>query len=67
MAVAAGESHSVALKANGELVVWGSDYYNQLDIPPGLFGVVGIAAGSWHTVALKGDGTVAAFGASWGE
>lgn len=63
-AVAAGQSHSVALKDDGTVVAWGSNYYGECNIPSGLNNVVAIAAGMSHTLALKSDGTVVAWGAT---
>jgi alpha-tubulin suppressor-like RCC1 family protein len=76
IAVAAGSSHSVALKSDGTVLVWGSNSNGQLgtgttlselapvpvpSLGPGS-GVVAIAAGNLHTLALKSDGTVLAWG-----
>jgi len=54
--------HTVALKQNGTVVAWGSNYAGQIGVPTGLRDVAAIAAGSAHTLALKKDGTVAAWG-----
>ncbi|HWA27858.1 MAG TPA: LamG-like jellyroll fold domain-containing protein [Lacunisphaera sp.] len=73
VAVAAGNSHSVALKSDGTVWTWGSNSSGQLGdgtttqrttpVQIGsLSGVIAIAAGSIHTVALKSDGTVWAWG-----
>jgi alpha-tubulin suppressor-like RCC1 family protein len=70
MAMAAGGSHSVALKTDGSVVAWGAgnantgNYpdYGQSGVPVGLSGVTAIAAGGDHTVALKTDGSVVAWG-----
>ena len=65
IAVAAGGFHMVALKANGSVVAWGSNYnydYGQTRVPAGLNDAVAIAAGAYHTVALKKDGSVVAWG-----
>lgn len=65
VAIAAGGYHSVALKANGTLVAWGSNedfsgnYAGQAKVPVGLNGVVAITAGFAHTVALRLDLTPA--------
>ena len=64
-AIAAGGSHTVALKADGTVVAWGANQNGQTTIPAGLSGVKAIAAGQAHTVALKADGTVVAWGANW--
>ncbi|RFC52054.1 MAG: Alpha-tubulin suppressor/Alpha-tubulin suppressor/Alpha-tubulin suppressor [Verrucomicrobia bacterium] len=61
-ALAAGGSHSVALKGDGTVVAWGASWAGQATVPAGLSGVTAIAAGSNHSVALKSDGTVAAWG-----
>lgn len=65
--IAAGEYHTVALKADGSVVAWGATSDGHADIggvnrPDELFGVVAIAAGNDHTVALKADGKVVAWG-----
>ena len=60
--MAAGGSHTVALKQDGTVVAWGLNGQGQTTIPAGLIGVVAIAAGGDHTVALKQDGTVVAWG-----
>jgi alpha-tubulin suppressor-like RCC1 family protein len=72
-AIAAGGSHSMALRSDGTVWVWGSNNYGQLGdgtswnkvIPiqvPGLGGVTTISAGFDHTVVLREDGTVWAWG-----
>ncbi len=67
-AIAAGSSHTVALKDDGTVVAWGDNAYGQTTIPAGLSGVTAIAAGFYHTVALKDDGTVVAWGLNdWGQ
>ena len=55
VALAAGGSHTVALKQDGTVVAWGYNFYGQTTVPAGLSGVVAIAAGVGHTVALKLD------------
>lgn len=64
-AVAAGSTHSLALKRDGTVVAWGAvgDDFGQTTVPAGLSGVTAIAAGWYHSVALKNDGTVVAWGA----
>lgn len=61
-AIAAGNAHTVALRADGTVVAWGRNTEHQCDVPPGLTGVKSIAAGSAHTVVSKSDGTVVAWG-----
>ena len=36
MAVAAGDYHSLALKADGTVVAWGDNNYGQCTVPAGL-------------------------------
>ncbi len=62
-AIAAGGSHSLALKADGTVVAWGLNDSGQTNVPVGLSGVTDIEAGWNHSLARKADGTVVA----WGE
>lgn len=65
VAVAAAYRHSLALKADGTVVAWGSDYGpGEASVPSGLDGVIAIAAGTYHNLALKRDGTVVAWGSN---
>ncbi len=57
VAVAAGGRHSMALTAQGRVVVWGGH-----DSPADLSEVVAIAAGGSHSLALRADGSVVAWG-----
>jgi uncharacterized repeat protein (TIGR01451 family) len=72
VAIAAGGTYSLALKADGTVWTWG---WNELGdgtaasrwLPAqvnGLTGVAAIAAGGSHNVALKRDGTVWTWGAN---
>lgn len=71
--ISAGQYHSVALRADGTVLVWGHNYDGQLGTEdnvgreyatqiPNLSEVVHIAAGAFHTLALKQNGTVWAWG-----
>ena len=60
VAIAAGETFTVALQSNGTVNAWGKND----KVPDGLSGVKAIAAGFAHTVGLKSDGTVVTWG--WG-
>jgi alpha-tubulin suppressor-like RCC1 family protein len=66
IAIAAGDSHGLALKDDGTVVAWGAGVpeYNsgQANVPQGLSNVIAIAAGRLHSLALKDDGTVVAWG-----
>jgi alpha-tubulin suppressor-like RCC1 family protein len=74
-AVAAGGSHSVALRQDGTVWTWGFNGSGQLgngtksssNIPvqvSGLKDIIAIAAGYGHVAALKKDGTVWAWGSN---
>ncbi len=52
-AIAAGLSHSLALKNDGTVVAWGRNVEGQTTVPAGLTGVTAIAAGGYHSIALK--------------
>ncbi|MEO6713710.1 MAG: hypothetical protein ABIM89_09815 [Mycobacteriales bacterium] len=51
-AIDAGDSHSVAPKADGTVVSWGSQAPARLIPPVGLTGVTLISAGREHTLAV---------------
>jgi len=61
-AIAAGEFHSLALKADGRVVAWGDNTYGPTNVPLGLSDVVAIAGGLRHSLAVRADGCVAAWG-----
>lgn len=60
--VAAGEAHSLAVKADGTVTAWGDNSYGQTAVPADLRGVAAVAAGARHSLALKTDGTVVGWG-----
>ena len=56
-----GELHTCGLRADGSVVCWGNDEYNQVsDTPTGRFTF--IAAGPNHTCGLRTDGSVVCWG-----
>jgi len=75
--ISAGRNHTVAVKTDGSLWAWGSNYYGQLGDGTGadrLFPVLigngysAVAAGIAHTVAVKTNGSLWAWGNnSWGQ
>jgi hypothetical protein len=64
VAIGAGEYHSLAVKADGSVVIWGDNSGNQSTVPLGLPSLAAIAGGAAHTVALGFDGAVIAWGAN---
>ncbi len=71
--IAAGESHTLALLADGTVMAWGANASGQVGddtteprsapVPvPTLSGVVAVAAGSNHSLALLSNGTVMVWG-----
>ena len=59
--IAAGDAHTVGLKADGTVVATGWNTYGQCKVG-GWTDIVSIAAGDVYTVGLKADGTVVAAG-----
>ena len=53
--IASGENHSVALKNDGTVIIWGAKEKNQLNIPADikLENIQFIACGDDHTVAIQ--------------
>ena len=75
-AVAGGLDHTIALKNNGMVWIWGSNYRGQLgdgtttsrSTPVqvnGVSSVSAIASGQQHTIVLKNDGTVWDWGVNY--
>ena len=73
--IAAGESHALALTADGKVYAWGGGEKGQLGngynedsnypvLVNGITNAVDIAAGENHSVALMADGTVYAWGSN---
>lgn len=62
--VAAGQLHTVAVRADGSVACWGSNDYGQCSIPGGLAPVADADAGVRHTVVLAENGSVFGWGAN---
>lgn len=62
IAVAAGRSHSLALRSDGTVVGWGDNIYSSSLTMGNESNWVAIAAGDRFSVGLRRDGTVGAFG-----
>jgi len=61
--VQTGEAHVAVLCGNGEVVVWGANYYGLNTTPTeAQSNVVKISSGFNHMLALRDDGTVIAWG-----
>ncbi|MEX0325490.1 MAG: RCC1 domain-containing protein [Puniceicoccaceae bacterium] len=60
--IAVGNGHSLAVRSNGTVIAWGSNYGGVCNVPPEATNVVAVAAGASHSLALRADGTVIAWG-----
>ena len=66
----AGDTHSIAVRANGSVAVWGGDFGSGSDpycvrtVPANATNVIKVAAGAYHNLALRSDGTVVGWGGS---
>src|SRR5690606_20591725 len=60
----AGDYHSMALKADGSVAVWGRADYGQLNVPATNSDFVAVSAGGGYCLALKSDGTISGWGRS---
>lgn len=67
MALAAGDSHFLAVRTNGTVVAWGDNNWGETNVPSDLTNAVAVAAGSHHSLALRKDGTVALWGSIFGS
>jgi hypothetical protein len=62
IAIAAGATHCLAVRADGTVEGWGHTQFHAEEPPAGLSNVVAVAAGDWASLALRRDGTVAGWG-----
>ncbi len=65
-AIAGGDQHALALKADGTVVAWGDHVAGQIAVPSGLSNVASIAAGADFSGVIFNDGTVRIWGATTG-
>lgn len=57
--------HVLALRANGTVIAWGSNWSGECDVPAEATDIVEVEAGGSHSLALKADGTVIAWGSNF--
>jgi hypothetical protein len=62
VAIAAGNSHGLALGSDGSVTGWGDNTFGQTNVPAGLTNCIAIAAGGVHSLAINRDGTITAWG-----
>lgn len=62
VAVAAGGSHSLVLRADGSIVAWGGNLSAQWNVTAPNSGFISVAAGGSHSLGLRGDGSLVAWG-----
>jgi alpha-tubulin suppressor-like RCC1 family protein len=62
IAIAGGVNRTLALRADGTVVVWGRDDPGKSEVPPRLKDVTAISSYGGLNLALKSDGTIVAWG-----
>jgi alpha-tubulin suppressor-like RCC1 family protein len=68
--LACGEGHCLVRLQDGSLQSWGSNWYNQREIPAGIGPVLQVACGARHSIALRTDRSVVCWGGegyNWDE
>jgi alpha-tubulin suppressor-like RCC1 family protein len=62
VALAGGNSSTLGLRRDGNVLAWWNNGAGQAGIPGGLTNIIAIAGGYAHTIALQAGGTVVAWG-----
>ncbi len=62
MQISGGAAHSLALRASGEVVAFGSNEFGQTSIPTSVGSCIAVAAGGYHSVGLTTQGSVICWG-----
>lgn len=62
MGLAGGDSHYLALRGDGTVLAWGTDFGGQTLVPADATNIVSIGAGSIHSLAARADGSVLLWG-----
>lgn len=60
--IATSQDHSLAIRVNGTVVAWGTNKFEQCEVPAGLSDVIAVSAGQGYSLALKKNGTIVAWG-----
>jgi len=61
VAIAAGQSHGLAIRSDGTLVAWGNNDWGLANVPDGN-DFVAVATGGTHGLALRSNGKIEAWG-----
>ncbi|WP_050725518.1 RCC1 domain-containing protein [Vulgatibacter incomptus] len=66
--VSSGESHSCAVRLDGQVFCWGSNTYGQAPRQPSTATFTSVSAGARHSCGLRSDGKVICWGRNdWGR
>lgn len=60
IAIAAGDSHGLALRSDGAIIAWGQNDHGECTVPAGTYRTV--AAGAEFSLAIRTNGSLAAWG-----
>lgn len=62
VAIGAGETHSLAVTADGRVIAWGDNTLGQTEVPADIGPVLTVAGGAFHSLALGRDGALRGWG-----